>query len=81
VNHCRYVDWIIDCLSKQELKERGIRSIQLNFVQQVPLGANINIIRFKDTNHHAVFFGMNADMEKSPTTNRCHFQVRVGFRE
>jgi hypothetical protein len=24
---------------------------------------------------------MNADMEKSPTTNRCHFQVRVGFRE
>ena len=81
VNHCRYVEWILDCLSKEEIKERGIRSLQLNFVNQVPLGANVNIIRFKDTNHHAVFFGMNADMEKSPTTNRCHFQARVGFRE
>lgn len=79
VNHCRYVDWIMDCLSKQEIKERGIRSLQLNFVNQVPLGGRVDIIRFKDTNHHAVFFGMNADMEKTPTANRCHFQARVGF--
>jgi len=79
VNHCRYVEWIIDCLSKQELKDRGIRSLQLNFINQVPLGARVNIVRFRDSNHHAVFFGMNADMEKSPTANRCHFQARVGF--
>ena len=81
VNHCRYVEWIMDCLEKQEIRDRGIRSLQLNFVNQVPLDARVDIIRFKNTNHHTVFFGMNADMEKSPTANRCHFQARVGFRD
>lgn len=81
VNHCRYVDWIIDCLSKQELKERGIRSIQMNFMHQIAPGERINLMRFKDTNHHTVFFGMNADeMQKDALTARCHFQARIGFR-
>lgn len=82
VNHCRYVDWVMDCLSREELKERGVRSLQLNFIHQVPLGEKVNLVRFKDTNHHAVIFGMNAtDMEKDPLTARCHFQARIGFKD
>lgn len=80
VNHCRYVDWVEDCLSKEERKERGIRSLQLNYIHQVGLGEKVDIVRFKDSAHHTVIFGMNAeDMKKDPLTARCHFQARVGF--
>lgn len=76
VNHCRYVDWVTDVLSKEEIKDRGIRSIQMNYIQQIPLGEKVNLVRFKNTNHHAYIFGMNAaDMTK------CHFQARIGFRD
>lgn len=82
VNHCRYVDWVMDCLTKEEIKERGIRSLQLNFLHQVPLDTKVDMIRFKDSKHHTVFFGMNAeDLQKDPATARCHFQARVGFKD
>ncbi len=82
VNHCRYVDWVLDALTKEEMKERGVRSIQLNYIHQVPLHEKVDILRFKDSKHHAVFFGMNAeDMKGNPLKARCHFQARVGFGE
>lgn len=82
VNHCRYVDWVLDALSREEIKNRGIRSIQMNYIHQIPLGEKVDIVRFKDTKHHVVLFGMNAeDMKKNPLKARCHFQARVGFRE
>lgn len=81
VNHCRYVDWVLDALSRDEIKNRGIRSIQMNYIQQVPLGEKVDIVRFKDSKHHAVLFGMNAeDMKGNPLKARCHFQARVGFK-
>ncbi|PWJ64932.1 MULTISPECIES: acyl-[acyl-carrier-protein] thioesterase [unclassified Fibrobacter] len=80
VNHCRYVDWVTDCLSREECKERGIRSLQLNYIHQVPPGEKVSIVRFRDSKHHVVFFGMNAEeMKKNPFKARCHFQARVGF--
>lgn len=80
VNHCRYVDWVVDCLSREERKDRGIRSLQLNYIHQVALGEKVDMVRFKDSTHHTVIFGMNAeDMKKDPFTARCHFQARVGF--
>lgn len=82
VNHCRYVDWVLDALSREEIKNRGIRSIQMNYIHQIPLGEKVDIVRFKDTKHHVVLFGMNAeDMKRNPLKARCHFQARVGFRE
>ncbi len=82
VNHCRYVDWVLDALSKEEIKIRGIRSIQMNYILQIPLGEKIDVVRFKDSKHHATLFGMNAeDMQGNPLKARCHFQARVGFRE
>lgn len=81
VNHCRYVDWILDALDRSEVKGRGIRSIQMNYIYQVPLNEKVDIVRFKDSKHHAVLFGMNAeDMKGNPLKARCHFQARVGFR-
>lgn len=80
VNHCRYVDWVLDSLTREEIKDRGIRSIQMNYIHQISLGEKVDIVRFKDSRHHAVLFGMNAeDMKKNPLTSRCHFQARVGF--
>ncbi len=80
VNHCRYVDWILDTLDPSEVKGRGIRSIQMNYIYQVPLNEKVDIVRFKDSKHHAVLFGMNAeDMKGNPLKARCHFQARVGF--
>lgn len=81
VNHCRYVDWVLDALSREEIKNRGIRSIQMNYILQVPLGEKVDIVRFRDSKHHTVLFGMNAeDMKGNPLKARCHFQARVGFR-
>lgn len=81
VNHCRYVDWVLDALDRTEIRNRGIRSIQMNFIHQVPLGEKVDIVRFKDSKHHAVLFGMNAeDMKDNPLKARCHFQARVGFK-
>lgn len=82
VNHCRYVDWVLDALTREEIKDRGIRSIQMNYIHQVPLDEKVDIVRFKDSKHHATLFGMNAeDMKGNPLKARCHFQARVGFRE
>lgn len=82
VNHCRYVDWVLDTLNREEIKTRGIRSIQMNYINQVPLNEKVDIVRFKDSKHHAVLFGMNAeDMKGNPLKARCHFQARVGFSE
>ena len=36
----------------------------------------VNIVRFKNTNHHAYIFGMNAD-----DMTQCHFQARIGFAD
>ena len=76
VNHCRYVDWVTNSLDAQELKSRRIRSIQINYISQIPLGGKVNIVRFKNTNHHAYIFGMNADDK-----TQCHFQARIGFAD
>lgn len=74
VNHCRYVEWAMDALTPDEIKNRKVRSIQINYISQIPLNAKVNIVRFKNTNHHAYVFGMNAD-----DMTQCHFQVRIGF--
>lgn len=82
VNHCRYVDWVLDALDRTEIRNRGIRSIQINYIYQVPLGEKVDVVRFKDSKHHAVLFGMNAeDMKGNPLKARCHFQARIGFND
>ena len=81
VNHCRYVDWVMDSLDADELKSRRIRSIQMNYITQVPLGGKVSIVRFKNTNHHAYVFGMNEDdLQRDPLNAQCHFQARIGYR-
>ena len=82
VNHCRYVDWVMDSLDAIELKTRRIRSIQINYISQIPLGGKVNIVRFKNTNHHAYIFGMNEiGMQRDPHDAECHFQARIGFAD
>ena len=82
MNHCRYVDWVLDALDRTEIRNRGIRSIQMNYIYQVPLGEKVDVVRFKDSKHHAVLFGMNAeDMKGNPLKARCHFQARIGFND
>lgn len=82
VNHCRYVDWVMDALDAEELKSRRIRSIQMNYLSQVPLGGKVSIVRFKNTNHHAYIFGMNEiGMQRDPHDAECHFQARIGFAD
>ena len=48
----------------------------MNYIAQVPLDAKVNIVRFKNTNHHAYVFGMNAD-----DMTQCHFQARIGLTD
>jgi len=74
VNNCRYSDWVLDALSMEELKERKIRSIQLNYMQQVEYNARVALMRFPESRHHVVIFGVN---EEHP--EQVHFQARVGF--
>ncbi|MDR2593820.1 MAG: hypothetical protein LBC87_03520 [Fibromonadaceae bacterium] len=74
VNNCRYSDWVLDTISMEELRERRIRSIQLNYMHQVEYNANVALMRFPNTHHHVVIFGVN---EEHP--EQVHFQARVGF--
>jgi len=74
VNNCRYSDWVLDAISIDELRERRIRSIQLNYMQQVEYNAKVALMRFPNTRHHVVIFGVN---EEHP--EQVHFQARVGF--
>lgn len=76
VNHCRYVDWVMNALDKEEIKNRKVRSIQMNYISQIPLDNKVNIVRFKNSNHHATIFGVNVD-----DMTQCHFQARIGFAD
>ena len=74
VNNCRYSDLVLDAIGMEELKNRRIRSIQLNYMQQVEYNANIALMRYPNTHHHAIIFGVNKDRPE-----QVHFQARVGF--
>ncbi|GHV10785.1 acyl-ACP thioesterase [Fibrobacterales bacterium] len=74
VNNCRYTDWVLDTLSPEEIRERRIRSIQLNYLQQVPYNAKVSLMRFPPSRHHIDVFGVNKDHPEE-----VHFQARIGF--
>ena len=74
VNNCRYSDWVLDTISIEELKKRRIRSIQLNYMRQVPYNEKVILMRFPESRYHTVIFGIN---EGNPEL--VHFQARVGF--
>lgn len=75
VNNCRYVDWILDALFLDPgMKGKEIRSLQINFLAGIPLGENVHLVRFENSNHHAYIFGVSA---KDPA--KVHFQARIGI--
>jgi len=74
VNNCRYSDWVLDAISMEELKDRRIRSLQVNYMQQVVYNEKVALMRFPESRHHTVIFGVN---ENNPEV--VHFQARVGF--
>jgi len=72
VNNCRYSDWVLDAISMEEIKR--IRSIQLNYIQQVEYNTKVALMRFPESRHHIVIFGINEDHPEL-----VHFQARLGF--
>jgi len=74
VNNCRYADWVLDALSLEEIKARPIRSVQMNYLAQIPFDAKIALMRFPAHTHHITVFGVNAD-----NPSLVHFQARIGF--
>jgi medium-chain acyl-[acyl-carrier-protein] hydrolase len=64
----------MDAFSLEELKARPLRSIQINFISQIPYQGKVKIVRFENTNHHALLFGVNSE---DPSI--VHFQARIGF--
>ena len=74
VNNCRYADWVLDAINMEELKDRRIRSIQLNYMQQVEYNTKVALMRFPASRYHIVIFGVN---EEQP--EQVHFQARIGF--
>lgn len=74
VNNCKYVEWCMDAFTLDELKGKQVRSIQMNYLSQIPFGETTALVRFKDTTHHSMIFGVSA---KDPTLVR--FQARIGF--
>ncbi|MDR0515705.1 MAG: hypothetical protein LBH25_01510 [Fibromonadaceae bacterium] len=76
VNNCRYSDWVLDAISIDELKERGIRSVQINYIQQIPCNTKVALMRFPESHHHVVIFGID---EEHP--EQVFFQARIGFNK
>jgi acyl-CoA thioesterase FadM len=76
VNNCRYSDWVLDAMDLDELKERGVRSVQLNYMQQIPFNAKVALMRFPESRHHAVIFGVDKERPED-----VFFQARIGFNK
>ena len=77
VNNCRYADWVLDALYLDpSLKGKSIRSIQINYLAGIPLGEEIHLVRFENSNHHAYIFGVNAK-----DSTKVHFQARIGIAD
>lgn len=74
VNNCRYADWVLDTLTPEEIKARPIRSVQMNYLAQIPYDAKVALMRFPAHKHHVTVFGVNA---VNPSI--VHFQARIGF--
>lgn len=75
VNNCRYADWVLDALFLDPaFRKMEIRSLQMNFLSQIPPGGEVQLVRFDNSNHHAYIFGVNAS---DPA--KVHFQARIGF--
>lgn len=76
VNHCRYVEWCMDAFDLEELKSRQLRSIQMNYLSQIPFGDATNLVRFDNSRNHAMVFGVSSE---NPELIR--FQARIGFAQ
>lgn len=76
VNHCRYVEWSMDVFDLDELKQRQLRSVQMNYLSQIPFGDETHLVRFDNSRHHAMVFGVSAS---NPELVR--FQARIGFSQ
>ena len=76
VNHCRYVEWCMDVFDLEELKSRQLRSIQMNYLSQIPFGEETKLIRFDNSRNHALICGVSAT---NPDIVR--FQARIGFSQ
>jgi acyl-ACP thioesterase len=74
VNNCRYADWVLDALTPEEIKTRRVRSLQMNYLSQIPYGTKVRLMRFPASTHHVTVFGIN---EANP--DQVHFQARIGF--
>lgn len=77
VNNCRYAEWLLDALfTDPEMQKKKIRSFQVNYLAQIPVGATVHLVRFDNSNHHAYIFGVSAD-----DSQKVHFQSRIGFSD
>ncbi len=74
VNHCKYVEWCMDMFTLEEFKSTNIRSVQMNFLSQIPFGESTDLIRFKNSRHHATIFGVSTS-----NPDLVRFQARIGF--
>lgn len=76
VNHCRYVEWCMDVFDLEELKSRQLRSIQMNYLSQIPFGEETKLIRFDNSRNHALICGVSAT-----NLDIVRFQARIGFSQ
>ncbi len=58
VNNAKYIDWITDCFSLEELERRPIRSLQVNYLAEVGYGEEVAIRRGRETDGRTYIEGM-----------------------
>lgn len=61
VNNAHYVRWVMDCFDAVQLRERSVRSIQLNYLDQARLGDTVTIHASKagSSSYPRYFEGVN----------------------
>lgn len=61
VNNAQYVRWAMDCFDIGQLRERSVRSLQLNYLDQARLGDKVEIFRSRngDPSHTQYFEGVS----------------------
>lgn len=72
MNNARYIRWIVDTFSTEELKGHLITTLRIQYVQEIREGENIEVIRGLDPDGNMCVIGRNLE-------GKIHFTSQIGF--
>jgi medium-chain acyl-[acyl-carrier-protein] hydrolase len=67
VNNAQYAKWIDDCFSAEPFRNRTKKSLQINYLEETPLGDTITVMKTPQDDHAPEYFIVGRSRQKSST--------------